>query len=194
MIAYEELSAALERWRVKNGLPGTPPLFAEGSTMKRPAAAPPPSYTAPAASYSAPAASYSAPAPSYSAPAPSYSAPPPAPAPAAPKMPPPPSPETLDEDVGEFAEDDVLAEAELDNEGPDYAMSFGSSPPKPVSPQSLAGKLSDEDERESTLLGSTDPGIVPPPANYDFDRPRSAATVVDDEDADEYNAAEKTPT
>ncbi|MBZ0233447.1 MAG: hypothetical protein K8M05_14065, partial [Deltaproteobacteria bacterium] len=85
MIPYEELSAALERWRVKNGLPGTPPLFAEGSTMRRDA--PAPAAAAPAPSYSAPSydsgPSYSA--PSYSASSydsgPAYAAPPPAPAP-----------------------------------------------------------------------------------------------------------------
>lgn len=179
MIPYEELSAALERWRVKNGLPGTPPLFAEGSTMKRPTAAAP----APAPSpYSAPAPAPVA-APSYGASSYGsgpYGAPPAPPAPA-PRVPAPPSPETLDEDVGEFAEDDVLAEAELDNEGPDYAMSFG-APPPPARPQ-----LSPEDEHESTLLGMTDPSIVPPPT-------RGAATVVDDEDLDEYNSADKTPT
>lgn len=170
MIPYEELSAALERWRVKNGLPGTPPLFAEGSTMKRPsAAAPVPAPSVP--SYSAPPPA-PAPAPSYGAS--SYGSGPLYAPPAAPAVPPPPSPETLDEAVDEFVEDDVLDEAQLDNEGPDYAMSFASSPPAaPARPQAVT--LSDDDERESTMIGATNPSLVPP------------------EDEDEFNAAEKTP-
>jgi len=160
--------------------------------MKRPAMA---SGAVPAPSYGA--ASYSAPSygsgPSYSPPAAAPALAPP-PAPPAPRVPPPPSAETLDEDVGEFAEDDVLAEGELDNDGPDFAMSFaGSTAPPKVSPAAL---MNVDEERESTLLGSTDPSMVPPPVTNDWDRspPRSTATVVDDEDADEYNAADKTPT
>lgn len=183
MIAYEELSAALERWRVKNGLPGTPPLFADGSAMSRPAApsaaaAAAPAYGAPA--YSAPA--YSAPAydsgPASYGSAPAYDsgpayAPPPV-APPAPRVPPPPSSETFDESVDEFADDDVLDEAALDNEGPDFAMSFDSA--APASPRrGPAALLSEEEERESTMIGSTNPSLVPP------------------EDEDEFNAAEKTP-
>ena len=46
MIAYEELAAALERWRTRNGLPATPPLFAGAPPPARAtqavAAVPPP--------------------------------------------------------------------------------------------------------------------------------------------------------
>jgi hypothetical protein len=171
MIPYEELSAALERWRVKNGLPGTPPLFAEGSTMSRPSAMP---AAAPAPSpYSTP--SYSAPPP---APAPSYSAssygsgPLYAPPAAAPSVPPPPSPETLDEAVDEFAEDDVLDEAQLDNDGPDYAMAFSDAPPAAAG--RVPATLTDEDDHESTTIGTPGPALSP-------------------EDEDEFNASEKTP-
>jgi hypothetical protein len=166
MIPYEELSAALERWRVRNGLPGTPPLFAEGSTMKRPAAivAPTPA-SAPAP---APAQSWSAPAPSFAPPAAAAR-----PAPAA--MPPPPSPETLDESVDEFADDDVLDEAALDNDGPDFAMAFSSGPAPAPAPLPAA----DDDDHESTQIGGS---------------PRPAAPGLDDEDLDEYNSADKTPT
>jgi hypothetical protein len=167
MIPYEELSAALERWRVKNGLPGTPPLFAEGSTMRRPAAivAPTPA-PAPAP---APVASWSAPAPSF-APQPAGARPAPAPMP----MAPPPSSETLDESVDEFADDDVLDEASLDNEGPDYAMPFASSAqPAPL-------PANDEDDHESTQIGGS--------------HSRGAPLGVDDDDLDEFNSADKTPT
>jgi hypothetical protein len=179
MIPYEELSAALERWRVKNGLPGTPPLFAEGSSMKRPAAivAPTPA-PAPAP---APVQSWSAPAPSFAPPA---AAARPAPMP----MPPPPSPQTLDESVDEFADDDVLDEASLDNEGPDFAMSFGGSGP------AARPSMSAEDEHEATQIGVTDPSIVPPPANPGWDHsPPRAPAGIDDDDLDEYNSADKTP-
>ncbi|HUQ01079.1 MAG TPA: hypothetical protein VM261_01230 [Kofleriaceae bacterium] len=176
MIPYEELSAALERWRVKNGLPGTPPLFAEGSTMKRQSAAA--STGAAAPSYSAPAPSYSAPPPVAPPPAPSYSAssygsgPLYAP-PAAPAVPPPPSSETLDEAVDEFAEDDVLDEAQLDNDGPDYAMAFDAPPPPPGrQPATLAD---DDDDHESTTIGTPGP------------------SGLSREDEDEFNASEKTP-
>jgi hypothetical protein len=171
MIPYEELSAALERWRVRNGLPGTPPLFAEGSSMKRPAAivaptpAPGPSFGTPA-----PAQSWSAPAPSF-APPPAAARPAPVPAP----MPPPPSPETLDESVDEFADDDVLDEASLDNDGPDFAMAFSGSGPAPAPPPAR----DDEDDHESTQIGGA---------------PNNAPPGLDDVDLDEYNSSDKTPT
>ncbi len=184
MIPYEELSAALERWRVKNGLPGTPPLFAEGSTMKRPSAAAStgaatPSYSAPVSSYSAPppVAPPPTPAPSYSAPsysASSYGSGPQYAPPAAPAVPPPPSPETLDESVDEFAEDDVLDEAQLDNEGPDYAMAFDGPPPGAPARQP-ATLADDDDDHESTTIGTPGPSGLSP------------------EDEDEFNASEKTP-
>jgi hypothetical protein len=142
MIAYEELAAALERWRIRNGLPGTPPLFADGPRTAVP----------PVAAYAPPVAAYAPPVAAYAPPP----APPPAPAPRpAPPIAPPPSSETIDDDL------DVLDEDHLDNDGPDFVMGFDSAPAKAAA---LPG-LTDDDAREASLIGGTDPGIVPPPAD-----------------------------
>lgn len=204
MIAYEELAAALERWRIRNGLPGTPPLFADGPMRLASAAAAAP----------APPATY-APPPAYAPPvaAEPYAAPPERRAP-----PPPPPPgfesvnETMDEDVSEFAEADVVDEAHdadgdaegdaddeahLDTDGPDFAMSFATSPAE-LAARAEAAAMNDDDAREAALLGVTDPGIVPPPADawpdaagyqtgdaggHAWGQPpgRAAATTIDDE-------------
>lgn len=165
MIAYEELAAALERWRIRNGLPGTPPLFADGA---RTSAAPAAQYAAPAAPYAAPVAyaAPAAPAAPYAAPAASYAPPAAARAPAAPPAAaprtappsPPPSAETIDDDL---ADADVLDEDHLDNDGPDFAVGFDSGAHATAGRRPQAGMTSD-DEREAAVLGGTDPGIVPP--------------------------------
>ncbi len=172
MIPYEELAAALERWRIRNGLPGTPPLFADGPRLSTMAPAAVASYAPPAVTYAAPPVSSGPAAAAYAA----------RPVPA---MPPPPSAQTLDEDVDEFAEDDVLDEGHLDTEGPDFAMAFDDSAKAKAR---ATATTSADDDRESTLMGGTDPGIVPPPAawpeahNVHINGGRQAATVVDDDD------------
>lgn len=209
MIAYEELAAALERWRIRNGLPGTPPLFADGpraaGTASGSYTAPAASYAAPAASYAAPAATYAPPAASYAPPAASYArapAPVPAAAPRTSPPSPPPSAETIDEDL---ADADVLDEDHLDNDGPDFAVGFDSGAHASGTRRAQAGMTSD-DEREAAVLGGTDPGIVPPPAdvwpeaanyapneataatNYGWgqgNEPRPPATVAADDDDDD---------
>ncbi len=184
MIAYEELAAALERWRIRNGLPGTPPLFADGPRKPVAASVAQAAYATPAAAaYAAPAApAYAAPAaPAYVAPAAAAYAPPPAPRPAPPIAPPPA--ETIDDDV------DVLDEDHLDNDGPDFAMSFDSGAAKRPA-------LSADDAHEASQIGGTDPGIIPaaddedegddvwPEAASYASPPASkpAAAVVDDDD------------
>ena len=170
-------------------MPGTPPLFADGP---RKAGAAPASYTAPAASYTAPAATYAPPVASYAPPVVAAPAPAPYVPRTAPPMPPPPSSETLDEDLGDLAEADVLDdEAHLDTEGPDFAVPFNAAAARAAGPAPLAEPLSD-DERESTLIGGTDPGIVVPPDGAAWPEPASfsdapgekrlSATVVDEDD------------
>ena len=95
MIAFEELVAALDRWRIRNGLPGMLPLFADGPRQAGAAVA---SYTAPAATYAPPPSSYTAPVASYAPPVVAAPAPAPYVPRTAPPMPPPPSSENLDED------------------------------------------------------------------------------------------------
>lgn len=133
MIAYDELAAALERWRIRNGLPATPPLFADARGATPPpapratqaiAAAPPPPAPAPVA-----AAPHRAPPPPPSGRATLFGMPaaaPPAPAPTAAMelVPPPP-----DDDGGDLGEADVLEESDpYDNEGSDFAVAFAAEP------------------------------------------------------------------
>jgi hypothetical protein len=107
MIPYPDLVAALERWRLRNGLPvgggGLPPMSASV-----PAPAP--------ASYS----SYAPPA----APRPSASMP----VPPAAKVP----ARVQTEEPVDLGDDDVLDEDMLAPEGGDFAMAFGVSNAKPV--------------------------------------------------------------
>lgn len=120
MIAYDELAAALERWRTRNGLPATPPLFA-GAALPRAtqavAAVPPPT--------SSPAIVRSPPPPPASGRSTmiGMAAPAVAPPPAAAAM---PLAAPLDEEYGEA---EVLEEPgdQYDNEGKDFAVGFDGS-------------------------------------------------------------------
>ena len=154
MIAYADLAAALDRWRVRNGLPIT------GS-------APPP----PAANVAAVLTARPAPAPApVAAPPPpvARTAPPPAPAPA-------PAAMLVDDEV----DADMLESAdEYDNEGQDFAVSF-SGPPAAASGSvggTIGGTIGDEDVEESTHIGAAVGGdeafgaspttAVPPPSQW----------------------------
>lgn len=127
MIPYPELAAALDRWRVNNGKPisaATPlPAPSVAAVLQRPAA---PIVAAPA------------PAPIAPPPAP-RTAPPPAPAPAV-------TVTTIDDEV----DADMLEAAdEYDNEGNDFAMSFGGPP------ASASGSIGGGDDvDESTHIGA----------------------------------------
>lgn len=182
MIAYEELAAALERWRIRNGLPGTPPLFADGPRKPVAASVAQAAYAAPAAYAPPPAAAYAPPpVAAYAAPAPAAYAPP-APRTAPPIAPPALGAETIDDEV------DVLDEDHLDNDGPDFAMAFDSGAAKRPA-------MSADDAHEASQIGGTDPGILPPEdedegndvwpeaASYASPAaPKPAAAVVDDDD------------
>lgn len=203
MIAYEELAAALERWRIRNGLPATPPLFADSRGVSAPPAAPrstqaiaaappppavvvapPPVVVAPPAVVVAPPAPARGPAPPpppsgrttlFGMPAPTV----PAAAPATAAMEAVPAPP--EDEVGDLGEADVLEESgdPYDNEGNDYAVSFGST---------AAGALGDDggDTRVSGDAGSSADGW--PEArtvmSHGWGQPAAARTVEVDE-ADE---------
>jgi len=113
MIPFEELVAALDRWRMRNGLPvvtGELPVSTSTASPATPVAGVPAWNT-----YAAPAASY---AQAYAAPAAA------APAPAA--RPP------TDSDVLALDDADVAAEEDealYQNEGDDFSMQFGGAPP-----------------------------------------------------------------
>ncbi|MEZ4401677.1 MAG: hypothetical protein R3B06_16745 [Kofleriaceae bacterium] len=151
MIPYPELAAALDRWRVRHGLPITeaPP-------------APPASvdHLLTATSYGAPAA--------VATPAPvdvGFAAPPPRTVPPAPPAA-PPAAITLDEEL----DADMLEAADVyDNEGSDFAVSFGGPP------AAASGSIGDDVLDESTHIGAaviTDPfgaaptAAVPPPSQW----------------------------
>ncbi len=164
MIAYDELAAALQRWRVQNGLPIVTPVFA--ATPRTGAA---PAYAAPAPAYAAPAPAYAAPAPAYAAPAPAYAAP--APRTAPPTAPPSgrstlfgvaPPPvaaytpiETLDEGAEDLIDAEVVDDSQdvYDNEGSDFAVAFGGSAPR----HGVTTLADEDDEREATQMGATPP-------------------------------------
>jgi hypothetical protein len=154
MIPYTELAAALERWRIRQGLPVSATPIAAAPSV---AAVLTPARTAPP---QAPPAMRAAPPPPPSAPpsAPPVVAPPIAAAPiaappiaappiaASPAVPPPPSAQTLDE------VDELLEPAdEYDNEGNDFSMTFG-GPPAAAS-GSIGGTIGD-DVDESTHIGA----------------------------------------
>ncbi|MBL8625251.1 MAG: hypothetical protein JNK64_28330 [Myxococcales bacterium] len=154
MIAYADLAAALDRWRVRNGLPITgsapPPPVANVAAVLTPRPAPAP---APVAAPPPPVA---------------RTAPPPAPAPAAAAM-------LVDDEV----DADMLETAdEYDNEGQDFAMSF-SGPPAAASGSiggTIGGTIGDDDVEESTHIGAGVGGddafgaspttAVPPPSQW----------------------------
>ncbi len=162
MIAYEELAAALERWRVRNGHPATPPLFADvpgapafdpSPTVQAVPPAPRPRSETPAVVVAAP-------------PPPRAAAPPPPPAGrtmqfgiAAPTMvaaAPPIAAMAVETDGGDLGEADMYEEAAVDeaavdavdhydNEGNDFAMAFGTT---------AAGAIGEEAE-ETRVGGDT---------------------------------------
>src|SRR5690349_6876352 len=102
MIAFEELVAALDRWRIRNGLP-----VVTGDV---------PTAATPVAAQAAPAAAWSPPA------APAWAAAPAAAAPAA----------QVGEQSDVLAIDyDEVLEDEYDNEGADFAVGFGGAAPAP---------------------------------------------------------------
>ena len=128
MIAYDELSAALERWRVRNGLLATPPLFADGRGAAPPLRATPAIAAAPPLAQAAPAPHREPPPPPPSArqTVMGMAAPVPVPAPPAAMelVPPPP-----DDDGADLGEADVVEEADpYDNQGSDFAVGFASDP------------------------------------------------------------------
>ncbi len=143
MIPYQDLVAALERWRVRNGLP-----VSGGGTVSAPSA----SYgSAPiAAPMAAPARPTPVPAPPAAGTRSTMYGMPAAPAPAPAKIPTrPQTDEPLD-----LGDADVLDEDMLNNEGGDFAMNFGGNKTAPL-------PLEDEEpEEESTSIG---PPHEPPP-------------------------------
>jgi hypothetical protein len=100
MIPYEDLVAALQQWRVKQGLPvGTlggmltpPPMRAAAPAVRTAPPAPPPARPGP-----------------------------PGPPPKSPTPPPLAPPDSIDEPVDDAA---LLEETHYENEGADFAMSF----------------------------------------------------------------------
>ncbi|MBK9030126.1 MAG: hypothetical protein IPL61_02105 [Myxococcales bacterium] len=145
MIPYPELAAALDRWRVRNGLPIS-------------ASAPPPPPPTIAAVL---------------APRPAEVIAPPPPRTAPPTPPPPAAIEPAAVTLDEVVDADMLETAdEYDNEGNDFAMSF-SGPPAAAS-GSIGPSLADDSD-ESTHIGAAaaaeDPfgaptSAVPPPGQW----------------------------
>lgn len=178
MIPYPELASALERWRARNGLPTSAAMPAPAARPLVPASPPAPT----AAAAPAPAAPAPAPAaPAAASPAPGRSAspttPPPAPGgrtPPAPPgrstmygVPPPPAatvaaaaaaarpPTNLpEEDADVIDEQHDVVEDAYDNEGQDFAMTFG-GPPKSAS--GSIGGAGDEDTGTAQLEALEDP-------------------------------------
>jgi hypothetical protein len=101
MIPYEDLVVALQAWRVKQGLPVG--MMSEVITPPMRAAAAPPVRAAP-------------PAPPPARPGP------PGPPPKSPTPPPLAPPDSIDESVDEAS---LLEETHYENEGADFALSFG---------------------------------------------------------------------
>lgn len=150
MIAYDELAAALERWRIRNGLPANPPLFTEARGSSPP---PPPG--------ARPTQSIAAAPPPPGAIAPPARTPPPPPSgratlfgmPAATVVAPPPTATigaaatTVVPPLDDLGEADVLEESgdPYDNEGSDFAVGFGST---------AAGALGEADGEEATRAGA----------------------------------------
>jgi hypothetical protein len=200
MIAYEELAAALERWRVRNGHPATPPLFSDVpatpgfepiSTVQ--AVAPAPRRPEPAAVIVA------APPPQRAA------APPPPPggrtiqfgiaAPTVVAAPPTLAMPAIEADTADLGDADMLVEAavedsvdQYDNEGNDFAMAFGAT---------ASGAIGEEVEptRVSGDAGSSADGW--PEANtvstYGWGQPAPAAApvvVVDDAEGEIVSEAD----
>jgi hypothetical protein len=121
MIAYDELAAALERWRHRQGLPTSAPLFADGGSPRPP---PPP---APAAR-TAQAIASAPPPPAATPAAQAGRAPPPPPSGrstimgmAAPVIAPPPA-------APAAADGGVLEEADVLEESGDLATGFDGEP------------------------------------------------------------------
>ena len=146
MIPYPDLVAALERWRLRNGLPvGGGGLPSASASVSSGYAAP--SYAPPVSSSSASFGSFAPPA------APRPSAPmtaPPGPAPVTTKI---PDRAQTDEPL-DLHDDDVLDEDMLAPEGGDFAMAFGVSSAKPADP---APGYDDEDApEEKTAIGLPD--------------------------------------
>jgi len=151
MIAYADLAAALDRWRARNGLPIT--SSAPPAPVANVAAVLPPSRPAPA-------------------PAPVAAPTPPPPARTAPPSPPPAAAAVVVDD--EVDADMLEAADEYDNEGQDFAMSFG-GPPAAAS-GSIGGTIGDEEVEESTHIGAAVGGdeafgaapttAVPPPSQW----------------------------
>jgi hypothetical protein len=139
MIAYDELSAALDRWRARMGLPATPPLFGDGRGGAPPgpratqavAAVPAPSPSPAAAAPPAAASAVRSPPPPPSGrstmigmAAPVIGGAPPAAAPSATAAMPltaPPDEDALEAEVLEETGDPY------DNAGTDFAQSFDGS-------------------------------------------------------------------
>lgn len=129
MIAYDELAAALERWRHRQGLPTSAPLFADGAAPTTRPPTPPPA-PAPRATQAIAAAP---PPPAATPAAQAGRAPPPPPSGrstlmgmAAPVIAPPPAAPAAPADGGVLEEADVLEESgdPYDNRGGDFAVGF----------------------------------------------------------------------
>src|SRR5688572_10176134 len=130
MIPYEELAAALDRWRARNGLPTSAALF-DGGPTRVAAPAPMPAAAPAATAVPAPAAAAPRTAPPSAPPGGrstlfGVAAPAPAAAAAAAAYPARGGTETYDESVDDLADSDVVEHAEdvYDIEGEDFAMQF----------------------------------------------------------------------
>jgi hypothetical protein len=152
MIPYTELAAALERWRIRQGLPVSATPIAAAPSV---AAVLTPARTAPP---QAPPAMRAAPPPPPSAP---------------PIVAPPIAAAAVVVD-DEVDADMLEAADEYDNEGQDFAMSFG-GPPAAAS-GSIGGTIGDDEVEESTHIGAAVGGdeafgaapttAVPPPSAW----------------------------
>ncbi len=162
MIPYPDLVAALERWRLRNGLPvgggGMPPMTTMSATIPAPA---PTAYS----SFGPPAA-----------PRPSA----PMAVPVATKVP----ARVQTEEPVDLGDDDVLDEDMLAPEGGDFAMAFGVSSSKPVD------TLDDEVPDEKTAIGLPDaPTTSPfsPQTNPGFDTLDADGEILDESDDPDHH-------
>lgn len=164
MIAFEELSAALDRWRIRNGLPvvtGDLPMAAAPAGAPRASA-------------------------SYAAPAPLATRPAPAPMAAA-----APAPIGESSDVLSLGDADVLEDEELySNDGDDFAMSFAAGGGNPVG--SVSGSIGGSQPHVApppAIAAYEDP-YAAQPAGYD----QAYAPPEDEYDPEAYPATPPPPT